>query len=48
LQGFALADEVIALAEGKQVLTPLINLFHGQIIEHVFVSGKTSRACALL
>jgi tungstate transport system ATP-binding protein len=39
LQGFALADEVIALAEGKQVLTPLINLFHGQIIEHVFVSG---------
>ncbi|NOR80159.1 MAG: ATP-binding cassette domain-containing protein [Methyloprofundus sp.] len=39
LQGFALADEVIALAEGKQVLTPLINLFHGQVIEHVFHSG---------
>ena len=39
LQGFALADEVIALAEGKQVLTPLINLFHGQIIDHVFISG---------
>ena len=39
LQGFALADEVIALAEGKQVLTPLINLFHGQLIDHVFHSG---------
>ena len=39
LQGFALADKVIALAEGKQVLTPLINLFHGQVIDHVFHSG---------
>lgn len=39
LQGFALADDVIALAEGKQVLTPLINLFHGQLIDNVFHSG---------
>ncbi len=38
LQGFALADEVIALADGKQVLTPLINLFHGQVKGDQFCS----------
>lgn len=39
LQGFAMADEVLALAAGKQVLTPLINLFQGELIDHVFHSG---------
>ncbi|MCK5356035.1 MAG: ABC transporter ATP-binding protein [Methyloprofundus sp.] len=39
LQGFALADEVLALAAGKQVLTPLINLFHGKVVDHVFHVG---------
>jgi len=40
LQGFALADEVIALAEGKQVLTPLINLFHGYVKGNQFYSAN--------
>ena len=39
LQGFALADQVLALANGKQVQTPLINLFQGKVINHVFYSG---------
>lgn len=39
LQGFALADDILALAEGRQVLTPLINLFHGEVIDHVFHAG---------
>lgn len=39
LQGFALSDEIVALADGKQVQTPLINLFHGRVIDHVFHSG---------
>ena len=39
LQGFALADNVLALAEGKEVKTPLINLFHGEIKQHEFHSG---------
>lgn len=39
LQGFALADNVLALTEGQQVLTPMINLFHGKVIEHVFYAG---------
>ncbi|GFO72685.1 tungstate transport system ATP-binding protein [Bathymodiolus japonicus methanotrophic gill symbiont] len=42
LQGFALADNVVALADGKQVLTPLINLFHGEVIQHQFQSGSLS------
>ena len=40
LQGFALADDILALAEGKQVLTPLINLFHGEVRDHVFHVGS--------
>ncbi len=40
LQGFALADDILALAEGKQVMTPLINLFHGQVIDHHFHVGS--------
>jgi len=39
LQGFALADEVLALAQGKRVHSPLINLFSGAVREHVFQSG---------
>jgi tungstate transport system ATP-binding protein len=39
LQGFALADEVLALAQGKRVHSPLINLFTGVVREHVFYSG---------
>ncbi len=39
LQGLALADQVIALAKGKLVDTPLINLFHGTVREHIFYSG---------
>lgn len=40
LQGLALADQVVALANGKQVDTPLINLFKGAVREHVFYSGS--------
>ncbi len=40
LQGFALADRVIALAEGREVMTPLINLFHGEVKLHQFHSGS--------
>ncbi len=39
LQGFALADEVLALAQGQQVHSPLINLFSGSVHKHVFHSG---------
>ncbi len=39
LQGIALADNVLALAAGKQVLTPLINVFHGVVADHVFHVG---------
>jgi len=42
LQGFALADKVLALAEGREVKTPLINLFHGEVVEHQFHSGAMS------
>ncbi len=38
LQGYALADNVVALASGKQVLTPLINLFHGVVKGDKFYS----------
>jgi len=40
LQGFALADNVLALADGKQVMTPLINVFHGEIKQHEFYSNS--------
>lgn len=40
LQGLALADNVLALAEGKQVNTPLINLLQGTIKQHKFYSGS--------
>ncbi|OQK15078.1 ABC transporter permease [Methyloprofundus sedimenti] len=40
LQGFALADHVVALADGMEVMTPLINVFHGEIKQHQFHSGS--------
>ncbi len=40
LHGLALADQVIALAQGQQVDTPLINLFKGTVREHIFYSGS--------
>lgn len=40
LQGLALADNVIALVDGRQVKSPLINLFAGEIKEHRFHTGK--------
>ncbi|GAW85817.1 tungstate transport system ATP-binding protein [Bathymodiolus platifrons methanotrophic gill symbiont] len=42
LQGFALADKVLALADGLEVKTPLINLFHGEVEGHQFHSGSMS------
>lgn len=42
LQGFALADNVVALVDGRRVLTPLINLFHGEVVQHQFHSGSLS------
>jgi len=39
LQGFALADDVLALAEGRQVHSPLINMFSGQVLNHEFDAG---------
>ncbi|NOQ64476.1 MAG: ATP-binding cassette domain-containing protein [Methyloprofundus sp.] len=39
LQGFALADEVLALAKGQRVLTPLINLLHGKVVGNEFHTG---------
>ena len=32
LQGFALADDILVLAESKQVLTSLVNLFHAGLM----------------
>jgi tungstate transport system ATP-binding protein len=40
LQGYALADDLIALSEGKPVLTPLINLFNGEVRGNKFYSSK--------
>ncbi|CCE22829.1 ATP-binding cassette domain-containing protein [Methylotuvimicrobium alcaliphilum] len=42
LQGLALADEVITLINGSQVQTPLLNLFHGHLDNHIFNTGKLS------
>lgn len=42
LQGLALADEVITLVNGSQVQTPLLNLFHGHLANHIFNTGKLS------
>jgi len=39
LQGVALADNVISLAKGREVLTPLINVFHGEVRGNQFFSA---------
>jgi tungstate transport system ATP-binding protein len=40
LQGYALADTLIALANGQQILSPLINLFHGEVRGNKFYSAN--------
>lgn len=40
LQGLALADEVVTLVNGSLVQTPLLNLFHGTLDNHLFNTGK--------
>jgi tungstate transport system ATP-binding protein len=40
LQALALADEVISLVGGKQIKSPLVNLYHGVCKQHVFSTGK--------
>ncbi|MCK4842660.1 MAG: ATP-binding cassette domain-containing protein, partial [Methylococcales bacterium] len=40
LQGIAIADDVISLIKGKLVKTPLINLYHGVVKNHLFDTGK--------
>ena len=40
LQGMVLADEGISLVSGKPVNAPLLNLFHGRVIDHNFESEK--------
>lgn len=40
LQGMVLADEGISLVSGRPVNAPLINLFHGRVVEHYFETGE--------
>lgn len=40
LQGMVLADEGISLVSGRPVNAPLLNLFHGRVIDHNFESEK--------
>jgi tungstate transport system ATP-binding protein len=40
LQGLAIAGDTISLVKGKLIKTPLINLFHGTIINQLFDTGK--------
>lgn len=40
LQGLALADNVISMVNGKQVETPLINVYNGHCENHIFNTGK--------
>ena len=40
LQGLAVADEVVSLAKGKLIASPLINLFTGQLNGGVFNTGQ--------
>ncbi len=40
LQGMVLADEGISLVSGRPVNAPLLNLFHGQVVERHFTTGK--------
>ncbi len=38
MQGVALADDVLALADGKQVQSPLLNVFPGRLVGNTFYS----------
>ncbi len=40
LQGIAMADETINLVAGKTTTSPLLNVFHGSLSQHVFDTGK--------
>ena len=40
LQGMVLADAGISLISGRPVNTPLLNLFHGRVIDHYFDTEK--------
>ena len=40
LQGLALADTTINLIEGKPTSSPLLNIFHGQLDNPIFDTGK--------
>ena len=40
LQGMALADNIINLVAGKITSSPLLNVFHGSLSEHLFDTGK--------
>lgn len=36
MQGIALADDVLALSEGRQVQSPLLNVFPGKLVDNIF------------
>lgn len=40
LQGMALADNIINLVAGKITASPLLNVFHGSLSDHLFDTGK--------
>jgi len=40
LQGVAIADDVINLVAGKTTASPLLNVFHGSLSQHIFNTGK--------
>lgn len=40
LRGLALADSSINLVNGKVTSTPLLNLFHGDLLNHTFNTGR--------
>lgn len=40
LQGLAMADDVINLVAGKTTASPLLNVFHGALSQHLFNTGK--------
>ena len=42
LQGAALADTTINLIQGKITKSPLLNVFHGQLNDKIFSTGKLS------
>jgi len=40
LQGMAISDEIINLVAGQTTASPLLNVFHGTLSEHLFDTGK--------